>query len=264
MLLHRGLVSDTINAKPNESELPEHYSLGLVKKLPIRSEFTQQRLTTAELETMDVGLGKHRKPKDIGDWTALIVVKCLRIPADMFFRKKYIHRAVTLETVAAVPGMVAGMTRHLTSLRKMRHDGGWIHHLLHEAENERMHLMIWMKASQPSLIERMLVTAVQGVFFNVYFFCYLFFPRVCHRMVGYLEEEAVISYSQFLAEIDKGNIKNTPAPELAIEYYNLPKEATLRDVVLAVRADEANHRDTNHHFADRIEIKKEDLRNELQ
>lgn len=51
---------------------------------------------------------------------------------------------LALETVAAVPGMVAGMLRHLTSLRKMTHDGGWIHHLLHEAENERMHLMIWM------------------------------------------------------------------------------------------------------------------------
>lgn len=43
---------------------------------------------------------------------------------------------------APVPGMVGAMQRHLRSLRKMTHDGGFISHLLHEAENERMHLMV--------------------------------------------------------------------------------------------------------------------------
>lgn len=36
--------------------------------------------------------------------------------------------------------MVAGTLRHLNSLRKMKRDHGWIHTLLEEAENERMHL----------------------------------------------------------------------------------------------------------------------------
>lgn len=37
--------------------------------------------------------------------------------------------------------MVAGMLRHLKSLRKMERDNGWINTLLQEAENERMHLV---------------------------------------------------------------------------------------------------------------------------
>jgi len=40
------------------------------------------------------------------------------------------------------------------------------------------------------------------------------------------------------------------APEEAIEYYQLAKDATFREMVAHVRADEACHRDLNHHFAD--------------
>lgn len=161
--------------------------------------------------------------------------------------------------MAAVPGMVAGMLRHLRSLRLVKHDGGWIHHLLHEAENERMHLMTWMKIMQPNLAERALVTLVQGIFFNFYMLTYLFFPKTCHRFVGYLEEEAVISYTAFLQEIDKGHIENIKAPQIAIDYWHLKEDATLRDVVLAVRLDEAAHRDVNHHLSDRILSGKENL-----
>jgi hypothetical protein len=109
-----------------------------------------------------------------------------------------------------------------------------------------------MKISQPSAFERLLVVLVQGIFFNVYFVFYLFFPRTAHRFVGYLEEEAVISYTSFLKQIDEGKIKNIPAPDIAIKYWNLHKEATLRDVVLAVRADEAAHRDVNHEFSAKL------------
>ncbi len=50
-----------------------------------------------------------------------------------------------LETVAGVPGMVGGLWQHLTALRKMRDDEGWIRTLLDEAENERMHLMTFIE-----------------------------------------------------------------------------------------------------------------------
>ena len=43
-----------------------------------------------------------------------------------------------------------------------------------------------------------------------------------------------------------------PAPAVARRYWNLADDATLRDVVIAVRADEANHRDVNHAFADEL------------
>jgi ubiquinol oxidase len=65
----------------------------------------------------------------------------LRFIADTFFSGRYGHRAVVLETVAAVPGMVVGALQHLKSLRSMQPDYGWIKTLLEEAENERMHLM---------------------------------------------------------------------------------------------------------------------------
>jgi ubiquinol oxidase len=71
-------------------------------------------------------------------------------------------------------------------------------------------------------------------------------------MIGYFEEEAVMSYSEYLSEIDNGKILNRPAPRLAIDYWDLGSEATLRDVVVAVRADEAGHRDKNHEFADEL------------
>ena len=41
-----------------------------------------------------------------------------------------------------------------------------------------------------------------------------------------------------------------PAPQEAIEYYSLAENATFEDMVRHVRADEACHRDLNHHFAD--------------
>ena len=86
-------------------------------------------------------LSKHFEPKNLSDKVALSFTKFLRFLADTFFKKRYGHRAVVLETIAAVPGMVAGMILHLKSLRKMEDDRGWIKTLLDEAENERMHLM---------------------------------------------------------------------------------------------------------------------------
>ena len=53
-----------------------------------------------------------------------------------------------LETVAAVPGMVGATLQHLKSLRRMQNDGGWIHTLLAEAENERMHLMTFIEIAR--------------------------------------------------------------------------------------------------------------------
>ena len=41
--------------------------------------------------------------------------------------------------------MVAGMLIHPQSLLKMQDDNGWIKTLLDEAENERMHLMTFIK-----------------------------------------------------------------------------------------------------------------------
>ncbi|MAN99985.1 alternative oxidase [uncultured Roseovarius sp.] len=211
----------------------------------MRPERQFQSDDTATLET-------HHSPRDIHDRIALRIVKFMRVFADAFFSKRYGHRAVVLETVAAVPGMVGGLLQHLKSVRHIREDQGWIRELLDEAENERMHLMTFVHIAQPSRGERWLIMIAQAIFYNVFFFTYLLAPRTAHRIVGYLEEEAVVSYTQYLAEIDAGRQDNVPAPQIAIDYWALPSEARLRDVVIAVRADEAHHRDTNHGFANQI------------
>jgi len=201
----------------------------------------------------DIALDSHVKPVTLSDKIAYGFVRFLRFFADKFFAKRYGHRAVVLETVAAVPGMVGGLWQHLTALRKLRDDEGWIRTLLDEAENERMHLMTFIEIAQPNWFERFLIISVQFVFYNAYFFLYLFAPRTAHRVVGYFEEEAVISYTQYLAEVEAGKQENVPAPQLAIDYWQLPQDARLSDVIIAVRADEAEHRDVNHGFVEVID-----------
>lgn len=197
----------------------------------------------------EIDYSLHHTPAGMGDRIAFGFVKMLRFLADTFFARRYGHRAVVLETVAAVPGMVGGMLQHMRCLRRMCDDGGWIRTLLDEAENERMHLMTFIEIAKPNWLERLLVLVVQGIFFNCFFLLYLISPKTAHRVVGYFEEEAIVSYTSYLQEIDTGNHTNVPAPQLAIDYWHLPANATLRDVVIAVRADEANHRDVNHRFA---------------
>jgi len=197
-------------------------------------------------------LTSHHQPQNFSDKIALLFVKFLRFFADSFFAKKYGHRAIVLETVAAVPGMVGGAVQHLKSLRRLQSDNGWIKILLDEAENERMHLMTFIQIAQPSKLERFVIILAQGIFYNCFFVLYLFSAKTAHRVVGYFEEEAVISYSQYLKEIDLGNIDNSNAPQIAIDYWNLSQNAKLRDVVIAVRADEAGHRDVNHDFANQL------------
>jgi ubiquinol oxidase len=192
----------------------------------------------------------------VSDRIAFAFTKFLRFVADFFFAKRYGHRAVVLETVAAVPGMVAGMLNHLKSLRRMEQDPGWIKILLDEAENERMHLMTFIHIAKPSTIERFIIILVQGIFFNLYFIMYLISPRTCHRIVGYFEEEAVTSYGEYLEEVEQGRLENVPAPKIAIDYWNLPAYARLADVIRVVREDEAGHRDVNHKFVKLIDEKK--------
>jgi ubiquinol oxidase len=197
----------------------------------------------------------HRKPEGFSDRFAYAIVKILRFFADTLFAKRYGNRAVVLETIAAVPGMVGGLLQHLKSIRHIKDDQGWIRELLDEAENERMHLMTFIHIARPSLFERSLIMIAQAIFYNFYFFLYLLFPKTAHRMVGYFEEEAVISYTNYLHEIDEGRQENILAPQIAIDYWNLDKKARLRDVVIAVREDECRHRDFNHSFAEKLKKK---------
>lgn len=214
--------------------------------------------TEEDINDVDI---THEKPSSICTWTAYLAVMTMRRGFDLvsgytiksYFKtldeRDMLRRCIFLETVAGVPGFAAAMIRHLQSLRRMQRDNGWIHTLLEEAENERMHLLTFLQLRNPGPIFRASVAATQIIFVGMFSLGYLISPHFCHRFVGYLEEQAVITYTHILEEMDAGRLpmwSNLPAPELAVKYWKLPETATMRDVILVVRADEAHHRLVNH------------------
>ena len=185
------------------------------------------------------------------NYFAMSMTKFFRFMADTFFAKRYGHRAVVLETVAGVPGMVAGMMLHFKSLRKMKTGyGPDIREMLAEAEHERMHLMFFIEIAQPNIFERLLVLLAQFIFMIFYAILYAIDFKTAHRMIGYFEEEAVKSYTEYLGMVKNGEVENVPAPELAIKYYKMKKTAKLSDLIIKVRADEMHHSEVNHKYAD--------------
>ncbi|MBT3673559.1 MAG: oxidase [Proteobacteria bacterium] len=196
---------------------------------------------------------KKIKAIDISDSFAYSMTKFFRFIADTFFAKRYGHRAVVLETVAGVPGMVAGVWMHFKSLRAMKAGyGEQIREMLDEAENERMHLMFFIEIAKPNSIERFVVLSAQVIFGLFYLFMYVFFTKTAHRMIGYFEDEAVRSYTEYLEIVEAGKVENTPAPHIAINYYKLGSDAKLSDLIRCVRADEQHHSEKNHHYANSL------------
>src|SRR3569832_562988 len=139
----------------------------------------------------------HHRPRDFRDHIALGFTKTLRFCADTFFAKRYGHRAIVRETVAAVPGMVGATINHLKCLRRMCDDRGWIRTLMEEAENERMHLMTFIEVARPTVFERLMVLAVQWVFIEGFFLLYLANAHTTQQKDSYFDEEAVISYTNY-------------------------------------------------------------------
>ncbi|KAI8767461.1 alternative oxidase, mitochondrial [Biomphalaria glabrata] len=234
---------------PNEA-LNNHPPIGTyVLPHPI---WTEEQVHSVEIT--------HKKPEGFTDNLAYKTVQLFRSAFDLFSgfkfgqtnERKWLNRICFLETVAGVPGMVAAMMRHMRSLRRMQRDQGWIHTLLEEAENERMHLLTALQLKQPSILFRVCVIGSQGVFVTMFGVSYIISPKFCHRFVGYLEEEAVKTYSKCLEDIEHGNMKHwktQPAPDVALRYWKLQPDATMKDVILAIRADEAHHRVVNHCLA---------------
>ncbi len=224
----------------------------------------------------------HRPPKDMSDRFAWALIRTARWGMDFVTRyqhddtigpktpstadnvvatatpyhmnpRKWLIRMIFLESIAGVPGMVAATLRHLHSLRRMKRDNGWIETLLEEAYNERMHLLTFLKMAEPGWFMKFMILGAQGVFFNALFFSYLVSPRTCHRFVGYLEEQAVFTYTLAIQDIENGLLpewdldSDFKVPDMAINYWNMPEGArTMRDLLLYIRADEAKHREVNH------------------
>lgn len=207
----------------------------------------------------------HRDPTTIGDKTVYNIMKYSRVCFDFVtgYKKghdfpgtryemtlgKWLTRCIFLESIAGVPGMTAAFIRHLHSIRLLKRDKAWIETLLDEAYNERMHLLTFIKLGQPSWFTKSIIYIGQGVFCNLFFFNYLFFPKLCHRFVGYLEEEAVSTYTHLLESLESNRLPELDklvVPEVALNYYDMPKTSNFRDLVLRIRADEAKHREVNH------------------
>merc|ERR1712238_20341 len=85
------------------------------------------------------------------------------------------------------------------------------------------------------------------------FLAYMASPKFCHRFVGYIEEEACHTYTTIVRAIEEapfdselGAWRTQHAPAIAKGYWKLGETGTVLDLMYAVRADEAEHRDVNH------------------
>jgi len=164
-------------------------------------------------------------------------------------------RLIVLESFAGVPGFMAAMFRHFRSLRKLQRDHGWIHTLLEEAENERMHLLVCMSMFKATYFTRFAVLGSQLFIAPWLAAVYLVHPKAVHRFVGYLEETACLTYANIIRQVETPGTPlheawaDLPAPAVAKGYWKLPAEAKWVDALKCMFADEANHRDVNHTFA---------------
>lgn len=211
-------------------------------------------------EELDIKL-THREPTNVMDKMAWSAVKAVRFFFDTatgwnnnsITKDKILNRTIFLETIAAVPGMVAAITRHFKSLRRMERDGGLMHLFLEEANNERMHLLSFIKMKDPGMAFRAAVIFSQFGFGSAFLLSYTISPKFCHRFVGYIEEEACTTYTKIIKTIEEApesselaGWKTEVAPNIARGYWQLGERGTVLDFIYAVRADEAEHRDVNH------------------
>lgn len=202
----------------------------------------------------------HVDPQNLSDRIAFNAVKLVRSGFDFVTGwnneitvKKVLQRVIFLETIAAVPGMTAAIIRHFQSLRNMTRDGGLINMFLEEATNERMHLLTFVTLKDPGLAFRASVIGSQFAFGSGFLLAYLANPTFCHRFVGYVEEEACSTYTKIIEALEAApdgselaNWRVESAPKIGISYWHLGEEGTILDLMYAVRADEAEHRDVNH------------------
>jgi len=164
-------------------------------------------------------------------------------------------RLIFLESIAGVPGMVGAAARHFKSLRNLDRDYGWIHTLLEEAENERMHLLTVMTMFEAGPLARICVVSAQTVLAPLLTVVAFINPKYIHRFVGYLEETAVHTYSHIIEKMETPGSRlqqewgHLMAPDIAKTYWRMADDATWLDVIKQIMADEANHRDVNHTFA---------------
>ena len=66
-------------------------------------------------------------------------------------------------------------------------------------------------------------------------------PPVLPIVLQYLEEEATATYTRAIQDLDAGRLEqwsHMDAPAIAKKYWRLSADANMRDLLLAIRADE--------------------------
>lgn len=234
------------------------YPLGLGR---CGAEYTYGKIREAYTpEELDVKV-THIPPVTKKDKLALLAVRIVRVCFDTVSlwnfgevtQAKIFRRVIFLETVAAIPGFVAAMVRHFKSLRNFSRDGGMLNMFLDEANNERMHLLTFVRMRNPPKIMKYIVLVSQTFVGAGFLILYNISPDFCHRFVGYVEEEACHTYTDIIKHIENAPEgsdlipwRTEQAPAIARGYWRLPESATVLDLMYVVRADEAEHRDVNH------------------
>ena len=89
----------------------------------------------------------------------------------------------------------------------------------------------------------------------LFFFLFVYFMTIRPQQKRKKEHDALVAALKKGDEVMTssgivGKIENVKAPRIAIEYYNLPDDARLVDLVKCVKADEEHHSEINHKYAD--------------
>jgi Alternative oxidase len=149
-------------ALANGDSIPKHFLEGERHPLGLGRESLEfmhlgEHRGVYTAEELDVQL-THVEPVTFADKAAYNAVKLVRFVFDAATGWRMdnikvgntLNRVIYLETIAAVPGMVAAVCRHLSSLRNMKTDGGMMQLFLEEANNERsvldlLQFMSWLE-----------------------------------------------------------------------------------------------------------------------
>ncbi|KAL3661573.1 hypothetical protein V7S43_013333 [Phytophthora oleae] len=197
----------------------------------------------------DTPLTNHKSNK-IHKNVALLDTKTSSFGFDLLFdyrglgvsmtARDWLNRCLYIETLAGFSEMVVGMAHHLRSWRSLKRGDIW----LEEAENERIHMQIFTSMKQAGLLFQGTMLAAQSIFFPAFFLAYMVSPKTCHRFVGFVEEEAVKTYTYLLEDMEHGHLDEwctMIAPLIGRSYYDLPDDAKVYDMIKCIRADKMNH-----------------------
>ena len=192
--------------------------------------------TIAELESAEL---THVVPSRVSDHVAINSVKALRWFSDKVFRERYIHRSLMLIGIASAPPLAVSITEHFRSLWKGKPPSA-LRVAMGEAENHRMHYAVICEIAPPTIIDRIVMTILQIVQFFFFFVISAISPRLAHRMMGYLSEEATVMLTHMVNDIDVGKVIDVDAPALAVDYWGMQGNRSYVKEVIDQIASETN------------------------